>query len=123
MCICNEHTLNAISMFIHILLQQTLKLHIIPTTTPVEDTSSHMMSDNLFRLPLENYSSGEILQTFPLDLPKIETDMIASFNIELFGDFYYQQNDPPDDPPQLSPSVCCDYSSKHNSIPIPLLLL
>ena len=123
MCICNEHTLNAISMFVYILQQQTLELHIIPTTTPVEDASSHAMSDNSFQQPLENYSSGEILQTFPLDLPEIEIDMIASFNIVLFGDFYYQQNHPPDDPSPLSPSVCCDYSSKPSSIPIPLLLL
>ena len=123
MCICNEHTLNAISIFIHILQQQTLELHIIPTKTPVEDASSHVMLDNSFQQPLENYSTGEILQTFPLDLPETETDMIASFNKELFGDFYQQQNDPPDDPPPLSPSVCCDYSSKHNNIPIPLLLL
>ena len=76
-----------------------------------------MVSDHLFD------GSGEILQSFPLDLLEIKTDMIANFNIELFGDFYQQQNDPLDDPPPLSPSVCCDCSNKHNSIPIPLLLL
>ena len=103
-------------MFIHILQQQTLELHIIPTTTPGEDASSHVMSDNSFQQLLENYSSE---QSFPFDLPEIETDMIASFNIA----FYYQSNHPSDDSPPLSPSVCCDYSSKHNSIPIPLLLL
>ena len=81
------------------------------------------MSYNSLQQPLENYSSGEILQSFPLDLPEIETDMIASFNIELFGGIYYQQNHPPDDPPPLSPSVCCDYSSKHNSIPIRAALI
>ena len=81
------------------------------------------MSDHSFQQPLENNSSGVILQSLPLGLPRIQTEMIASFNIELFGDIYYQQNDPPDDPTPLSPSVCCDYSSKHNSIPIPLLLL
>ena len=74
-----------------------------------------------FQQPLKNYSNVQL--AFPLALLRIEIDMIASFNIELFGDFYYQQNDPPDDPSPLSPSVCCDYSSKHNSIPIPLLLL
>ena len=81
------------------------------------------MSDNSFQQPLENNSSGEILQSLPLSLLVMETNMIASFNIELFGDSYYQQNHPSDDPPPLSPSVCCDYSSKHNSIPVPLLLL
>ena len=81
------------------------------------------MSVISFQQPLENSSSGEILQSLSLSLLVMETNMIASFNIESFGDSYYQQNHPPDDPSPLSPSVCCDYSSKHNSIPVPLLLL
>ena len=73
---------------------------------------------------MEDYSNEEILQSFPLCLLEIETEVwIGNFNTELLGDFYQQQGHPPDDPSPLLPSVCCDYSSKHNSIPIPLLLL
>ena len=76
------------------------------------------MSDHSFD------GSGDILQSFPIGLFKIVAEiMVTNFILELFGDCYQQQNDGPDDPPPLSPSVCCDYSSKHNSIPIPLLLL
>ena len=90
----------------------------IPITTPVEDTNSDRILDNSF------CSNGEILQQFPLVFLAMQTEtMIISFDMQLFEDSYCQQNHPPDDPSPLSPSVCCDYSSKHNSIPIPLLLL
>ena len=114
----NEYTLNAILMFIHILWQQATEPDTIPVTTPVQDTNSHMTSDHSFN------GSGKILQSFPFGLFEIVTEMmIKNFILELFGDFYQQQSHPPDDPPPSSPSVCSDYSSKHNSIPIPLLLL
>ena len=52
----------------------------IPIIIPVQDTSSHVMSDHSFQQPLENNSSGEILQSLPLSLLVMETNMIASFN-------------------------------------------
>ena len=81
-----------------------------------------MISYDSFQQPLQNnmYGSGEMLQ--PISVGQLEMikaqKSIANFSTELFTNSYQEQNnlvDPP--PPPVSPSVCCNYSTKH----IPLL--
>ena len=98
--------------------QQLLEYDTIPTAIPVQDTTSHMISHDSFQQPLQNnmYGSGEMLQ--PISVGRLEIikaqKSIANFSTELFTNSYQEQNnlvDPP--PPPVSPSVCCNYSTKH----------
>ena len=94
--------------------QQLLECDTIPTTSPVQDTSSHMISHDSFQQPLENnmYSNEEMLQPISLSQLEMETkESIANFNTQLFANSYQQWSNSPDDPPPppISPSVCCSY--------------
>ena len=68
-----------------------------------------MMSHDSFQQPLENNSSGEILQSVSLGQLEMETKIIADFSTELFSNLYQQWSNPPEypPPPPVSPLVCC----------------
>ena len=70
----------------------------IPTTTPVEDITSHMIADNSHQQPWSSDSSGHVLLSVQLSQLRVEAKNIAKFSTEQSSaDLYQHQNSPSDD--------------------------
>ena len=64
----------------------------ITTTTPVEDTTSHVTSDSSYQQSWYSDGSGQILSLDPPNQLKTETNNIMTFHVELSAYMYQHWN-------------------------------
>ena len=75
----------------------------ITTTTPVEDTTSHVTSDSSYQQSWYSDGSGQISSHDPPNQLKTETNNIMTFHMELSADVYQYRNTSSHDCPHAVP--------------------